>query len=344
MWLKSDNIAGVDPAIFAAMAQCNVGVAPAYGSDPLSSQLNASFSDLFGTAVEVFPVPSGTAANALCLASLAGPFNLIVCHQDAHPLRSESGATTAFSGGAQFMPVPGEHGRMQARQIAAALDALQADSYGAMKPSAITLTQLTEAGTAYSAEQVREIGELARARGLLLHMDGARFANAMAAANCSPAEMTWRAGVDVMSFGATKNGTMYADAVVFFNPGRAEGFRQRLKRGGLALSKSRFMAAQLLSYVESGRWLHNAGRANAAAQQISAAISALPGAELLHPVEGNMVFAAIGNSHVELLARAGLELRRKGRLSDGRQSFRLVTSFQTDAAEAGRLGDILGRA
>lgn len=341
MWLRSDNGAGVDAAIFNAMAACNEGVAQPYGDDALSLQLDECFSKLFATEASVFAVPSGTAANALALASIAGPLEIIACHEDAHPFRSESGATTFFTGGAQFMPVPGAHGRVAAGAIAAALDALPADGHGAMKPGAITLTQLTEAGTAYSPEQLREVGDLARARGLLFHMDGARFANAAAGLGCAPADITWRAGVDVMSFGGTKNGTMCADAVIFFDRERARNFRQRLKRAGHALSKTRFMAAQLLNYIEAGRWLANARHANAMARQIATLVGALPSGAVMHPVEGNIVFAALASDHVDRLGTAGFTLRSKGRLADGREVFRLVTSFQTEPAEVARFGAAL---
>jgi threonine aldolase len=341
MWLKSDNIAGADAAILRAMADCNAGTAGAYGGDAESRRLDGCFSALFEHEVRVFPVPSGTAANALSLASLAGPFGLIACHEDAHPLRSESGATTFFSGGAGFVPVAGVHGRFDARGLADALDALSGGGHGALSAAAITVTQLSEAGTAYGAEEIRAIGAVAKQRGLSLHMDGARFANALAGQGARPADLTWRCGVDVMSFGGTKNGTMYADAVIFFDPGRSRHFEQRLKRAGHALSKTRFLAAQLLAYVEGGRWLANARHANAMAQRVAQLISATPSGELLHPVEGNVVFAALGEDAVARLEAAGFNLRPKGRLDDGRRLFRMVASFATTAAEVERFGAAL---
>jgi len=342
MWFKSDNSAGVSPGILTAMAQCNHGLANAYGDDPMSQQLNPRFSALFETDVWVFPVASGTAANALALSSIAGPFDFIVCHQDAHPLRSESGATPVMSGGAQFLPVSGDDGRLTVDGLASAIDALPEPHHGAMQAGAVTLTQLSEWGTAYSVTQVRAISTLAHSRGLSVHMDGARFANAVASLDVRPADLTWRSGVDILSFGATKNGTMYADAVVFFDIDKARHFRQRLKRSGHALSKSRFMAAQLLAYLEGDLWLHNARHANAMARKMAEIVAQSTGARILNRVDGNIVFAAIVQADVETLARHGITLRRKSHLADGTPTFRLVASFETSAAELASMRAALG--
>jgi threonine aldolase len=341
MWLRSDNIAGVDPAVLQAIVDCNQGIAPAYGDDELSARLDAEFGALFDHEVRVFPVVSGTAANALSLASLAGPLGLVACHDDAHPLRSEAGATGFFSGGAGFLPVRGAHGRMSADTLATVLDGSAGASHGALTPAAVTVTQLTEAGTVYDPGTLRAIGGVAHERGLSLHMDGARFANAVAALDAAPADLTWRAGVDVMSFGGTKNGTMYSDAVVFFDAAKAHLFEQRLKRGGHSLSKSRFMAAQLLAYIGSGRWLANAAYANAAAHDVASAVTGTPGGEVLHPVHGNIIFAALPEAALGRLKAAGIELRPKGRLADGRRTFRLVTSFATPPAEVEHFRTVL---
>lgn len=342
MWLKSDNIAGVDPEILTALAASNEGVADSYGSDALSLQLNERFSLLFGKKVSVFPVSTGTAANSLGLASIAGPFSIIACHENAHPMRNESGATTHLSGGAQFLPISGVNGRMEASSISTTLNSLNSDSYGVMKPSCITVTQLTEAGTTYSTEQLLEIGNLAHSRGLRLHMDGARFANAIAWLGVDPSEMTWRAGVDVLSFGGTKNGTMNADAVIFFDNDLSNDFRQRLKRAGHALSKTRFLSAQLLRYLEADKWLKNAQHANAMAQKIGTYVMRLPSAQLLHPVEGNIVYPVLTAEQVNRLNAAGFFLRSKESLSDDRKIFRIVTSFQTDPYEIERFRVALG--
>lgn len=343
MWLKSDNIAGVDATILRALADSNEGNAETYGDDPWSRQLDARFSELFEHAVQVFPVASGTAANALSLSSLAGPLDLIACHEDAHPMRNESGATTFFSGGASFVPVKGGSGKVNDAGLVAALDQLPGRGHGALSPQTVTVTQLSEAGTAYRPEEIRAIGQVAEQRGLAFHMDGARFANAVAGLQVSPGDITWRCGVDVLSFGATKNGTMYSDAVVFFDRDRAVDFGKRLKRAGHALSKTRFMAAQLLAYLTDGRWLANARYANSVAAQVAATLAETPSCDLLHPVEGNIVFAALDDDTVARLAKAGITLRSKGRRADGRLYFRLVTSFMTPAQEVERFAAALKR-
>ncbi|MBA2965025.1 MULTISPECIES: threonine aldolase family protein [Ramlibacter] len=336
MWLRSDNTAGVDPQVLAALAACNEGDMPGYGDDEHSRRLDGEFGALFEHDVRVFPVVSGTAANALSLSHLAGPLGLVACHEDAHPLRNEAGATGFFSGGAGFLPVSGAHGRMDVTALTAALDGLAGGSHGALRAAAVTVTQLTEAGTAYDLPTLRAIGVVARERSLPLHMDGARFANAMAALRASPADVTWRSGVDVLSFGGTKNGTMSCDAVVFFDPARADLFEQRLKRGGHLLSKSRFMAAQLLACIASGRWLANASHANAMAREVADTVERVDGGALLHPVDGNIVFAALPEPAIDKLGAAGIALRGKGRLADGRRTFRLVASFATAASEIAR--------
>lgn len=342
MWLRSDNAAGTDPEILAAMQACNEGVAMPYGDDDLSRQLDARFSAVFGKPVKAFAVSSGTAANALALASVAGPFDLVVCHRDAHAFGSECGATEFFSGGARFIPVPGPNGRIDANAAAALLHGMDLHRGNSYRPAALTVTQLSEAGTAYRPESLQALGATGRRHGLRMHMDGARFANALAFLDARPDELTWRAGVDVLSFGATKNGTMYADAVVFFDPALAEHFKRRLKRSGHELSKARFLAAQLLRYLEGDLWLRNARHANAVARQLAALLARVKGAEILHPVEGNIVFAALPDEAVHALAAAGIRLRSKGRLPDGRESFRLVPSFRTDPAEVRAIAAPLG--
>lgn len=341
MWLRSDNAAGVDPDILQAMVSCNNGIAMPYGDDGLSRQLDSRFSEVFGKSVRAFAVPSGTAANALALSSAAGPFDLVICHQNAHVFANECGAAEFYSAGARFAPVPGVHGRIETAAVAELLGALDLSRGNAFRPAVLTVTQATEAGTVYQPEALRALGELARQHGLRFHMDGARFANAVTFLDVEPADLSWRAGIDVLSFGATKNGTMYADAVVFFNQSLAEDFKRRLKRSGHDLSKARFLAAQLLRYLEDDLWLHNARRANAAARELADLLSRVPEASILHPVEGNIVFAALPGAAVHALENGGIRLRSKGRLPDGRESFRLVPSFLTELAEVRALAPIL---
>lgn len=328
LWLRSDNAAGVSPEILSALAVCNNGVAPGYGADNLSCSLDARFSELFGRPAMVFAVPSGTAANALSLASLAGPGNRIACHHEAHVFDSEEGATAQFSSGAQFTTLGGDHGRIDVDALARELE--RSDG---LRPVALTLTQLTEAGTAYGLDHLAALASLARSAGLAIHMDGARLANALARLDVSAAQLVKTAAVDVLSFGATKNGAMYADAVVFFEPRFAQDFKVRLRRAGHDLSKTRFMAAQLLAMLENDLWLRNAQHANAMATRIAAALAAHPDAQLVHPVEGNIVFVALQDRLARHLSQSGHALRAWGQLADGRAWYRIVASFATSATE-----------
>lgn len=336
LWLRSDNAAGVSPEVLEALQRCNTGVAPGYGADDWTRRLEARLSELFERPVEVFAVPSGTAANALSLASLAGPGQRIACHDEAHVFDSEEGATAQFSGGATFVTVGGEHGRMAVDRLRELLVRGQGP-----RPVALTLTQLTETGTAYSLEVLGALSTLARAAGMTVHMDGARLANALVRLGCTPAEMIGAAGVDVLSFGATKNGAMYADAVVFFSPRHARDFKVRLRRAGHDLSKTRFMAAQLLAMLENDLWMRNARHANAMAARIGAALAAHPDAELVHPVEGNIVFVALTAALAQRLAASGYALRSWGQLADGREWYRIVTSFATSASEVAAFDRII---
>ncbi len=284
-YFKSDNTAAASPAILAAIASANHGPARAYGDDAWTARLDASFAALFDREVRVFPVATGTAANSLALATLVPPWGAILAHEGAHVVRDECGAPEFMSGGARLLLVPGGAGKLTPAALRTALADNPATVH-TVQPRAITLTQATELGTVYRPAEVAAIGALARERGLALHVDGARFANAVAFLGCHPAELTWRAGVDVLSFGATKNGAFGAEAVVFFDPARVADFELRRKRAAHLLSKMRFVSAQLLAYVEDGLWLRNATRANALARRLGVAAGPL----LRHPVEGNEVF------------------------------------------------------
>lgn len=342
MWLRSDNSAGVDPDILEFMRANNEGDAQPYGDDDLSKSLDERFSAFFGTPVRVFPVASGTAANALSLSAIAGPFDLIFCHDDAHAFMTECGATEFFTGGARFHPVHGADGRIDAKAVGSAVRGIDVSRGNSYRPGALTVTQLTEAGTAYRLEAIQALGALAKETGLRFHMDGARLPNALAFLGLAPDQMTWRAGVDVLSFGATKNGTLSADAVIFFDPALAAGFKRRIKRAGHDLSKSRFLAAQLLRYIEGGLWLRNARHANARAAELAAILQKVPGAKLLYPVEGNILFMSLPDRAVRTLEKAGIRLRSKGRTPEGDEWFRIVPSYRTAPAEVRAFGAALG--
>ena len=319
----SDNTASVCPEILQAIAAANQDLAVAYGDDPWTRRLDEVLGAFFGTEVRAFAVATGTAANSLALATLSPPYGAIYCHHEAHIACDECGAPGFFCGGAQLALLEGADGKLSGEGLAATLDA-QSVSVHSVQPAAVSISQATELGTAYRPAEVAAVCEVAHARGLHVHMDGARFANAVAFLGCHPGDVTWRAGVDVLSFGATKNGALGAEAVVFFNRGLVRDFELRRKRAGHLLSKSRFVSAQLLAYVDSGLWRRNAERANALARSLGEAA----GKRLMHPVEGNEVFLKLGHAGKARLRAAGFELYDWGPPASGEA--RLVASWDQD--------------
>jgi len=319
----SDNTASVCPEILQAVTAANRELVVAYGDDPWTQRLDEVLGEFFGTQVRAFAVATGTAANSLALATLAPPYGAIYCHPEAHIAVDECGAPGFFSGGAQLERIEGEHGKLTAEALAASLEG-HSVSVHSVQPAAVSISQATELGTAYRPAEVAALSKVAHAHGLHLHMDGARFANAVRYLDCHPGDVTWRAGVDVLSFGATKNGALGAEAVVFFHPGLVRDFELRRKRAGHLLSKSRFVSAQLLAYVESGVWRRNAERANALARRIGQAA----GGRLLHPVEANEVFVELGSQGKAALRAAGFEFYDWGSPASG--AARLVASWDQD--------------
>ncbi len=325
----SDNAYGAAPEILAALAAANTGTAASYGDDKWTATLRTQMARLFEHEVAVYPVIAGTAANALALATLSPPHGAILCHADAHIVADECGAPEFFSHGARLVPIEGRDGKLTPDAIETALKRFQAGIVHHIQPTVISITQATELGTNYRLEEIAAIGVLARKHGLKLHMDGARFANALAYLGCAPAEATWRAGVDVLSFGATKNGTLGAEAVVFFNSGDVHDFEYRRKKAGHLPSKMRFISAQLVSYLEDGRWLATAARANALAAKLANGFAEIPGAELAHPVEANAVFVRLPDKTVARLRAAGAIFYDWTPPEQGRTLIRLVCSFAT---------------
>jgi threonine aldolase len=326
---RSDNVAGVAPEILAAIAAANAGTAPSYGADAITERLAGRFAAVFEHEVRVFPVATGTAANALALASLAPAWGAIYCHEAAHVQTDECGAPEFFTGGAKLLPLAGADGKLRPAAVAAALTEPGVVHHA--QPAAISISEATEAGTLYRPAEVAALGALARERGLALHMDGARFANAVAALGCRPADLTWRAGVDVLSFGATKNGALAAEAVVFFDAARAESFAYRRKRGGHLLSKMRYFSAQLDAYLADELWLRLAAAANQRAARLAEGLAAIAGARLRHPVEANEIFVELPLPVIAALEAAGVGFYRW----DGPNSacLRLVTAFDTAAQD-----------
>jgi threonine aldolase len=331
MNFMSDNVAGAAPEIMAALLEANEGTAPSYGADAISKRLEQRFADLFGRTVAVFPVATGTAANALALAQFTPPWGAIYCHAEAHIQADECGAPEMFTGGAKLVPLPGPHGKLSPETLATALDRAPKGFVHAVQPAALSLTQATEAGTVYRPDEVATLAEIAHRHGLSVHMDGARFANAVAHLGCDPADITWRAGVDALSFGATKNGALGAEAVIFFDPAKAADFAYRRKRSAHLFSKMRFLAAQLDAYLADGLWLRLAAHANAMAARLAQGLAALPGVTLSHPVEANEIFAALPEAMITHLQAQGAGFYRW----DG-QVIRLVTAWNTPAADVER--------
>jgi threonine aldolase len=325
---RSDNVATVAPEILRALDAANHGLAAAYGDDEYSAMLNRKLSELFETEVTAFPVSTGTAANALSLATCARPYGAVYCHEEAHIHTAEGGATEAFSGGAKLIALPGANGKLEPPTLAAALRRADRGITNRPQPDAVSITQASEYGTVYRRDEIAAIGASARDAGIRFHMDGARFANALVALGCSASEMTWRSGVDILSFGATKNGSMGADAIVVFNRELVEPLSYRLRRAGQTWSKMRFAAAQLIAYVENGLFLRLASRANELASRLGRELAAIPGVRLIAPVEANLVFAAMPEPAIEALAAAGVRFaRRRGGV------VRLVTRFDGTEGE-----------
>ena len=300
MRFYSDNTATAAPEILAAIAEANQGHTIAYGDDPWTQRLDAVLSEFFGTQVRSFAVTTGTAANSLSLATLSPPWGAIYVHEEGHIGVDECGAPQFFTGGAQLVSLPGKDGKLTPEVIRKAIDKHPANVH-TVQPAVVSLTQATELGTVYRPDEVATISNLAHERGLAVQMDGARFANALAFLDCHPGDVTWRAGVDVLSFGATKNGALAAEAVVFFNPERVRDFEFRRKRAGHHISKSRFVTAQLLAYVETGVWQRNARRANSFARRIGRAAGSI----LMYPIEANEVFVRLGEERKAQLRAAG---------------------------------------
>lgn len=305
---RSDNESPAADAIMAAVVEANSGPAWAYADDHYSSRLDAAFSEVFETETLVLPISTGTVANSIALAAVTPPWGAVYCQRHAHIYNDEAGAPEFFGNGLRLVTVEGENGRIDPDALEQSLTAHAGHGVHSYAASALSLTQSTECGTVYSPDQVAQLCGHARERGMATHMDGARFGNAVARLGCSPADTTWRAGIEMLSFGASKNGCMAAEALLLFGRHELRDHAERLrKRSGHLLSKMRYVSAQLLAYLENGRWLEMAGNANRQAATFAAAVEAHGGAALEFPVEANEVFVrwtAEGFTHLE---RKGIE-------------------------------------
>jgi len=337
MDFTSDNAFGAAAPILDALVAAAAGSSPSYGEDALTERMRRRFCDVFEKDVAVFPVATGTAANCLALATVTPAHGAIFCHESAHVEEDECGAAEFFTHGAKLVRVGGAHGKLAPNEIEAALARFRPGFVHHPQPFAISITQATESGTVYTPDEIAAIAAIAHARGMTLHLDGARIANAMARLGCAPADATWRAGVDVMSFGATKGGALGAEAVVFFDPAMAGDFVYRRKKAGHLLSKMRFVAAQLDAYLRDGTWLALAGRANALASRIAEGLARLPGVSLEHPVEANEVFVRLPVRLAEKLRADGVRFHEWEPAREGHVLIRLVTSFATPEADVERL-------
>ncbi|HSZ11417.1 MAG TPA: low specificity L-threonine aldolase [Rhizomicrobium sp.] len=329
MNFASDNAYGAWPEMLAALSHANDGAVQSYGDDEITSRMREKFSRVFGRDVIVHPVMTGTAANALALATLVPPHGAILCHKESHIARDECGAVEFYTHGAKLVEIEGEGAKLTPDAIESALNHFQKGFVHHSQPKAISITQASELGTVYTCEEIAAIAGLAHAHDMKLHMDGARFANALVHLGCTPAEATWAAGVDALSFGATKNGALAAEAVIFFNADDAADFEYRRKKAGHLLSKMRFVSAQLEAALDNNLWLKRAAHANTLARRMGDALAQVPGAELAHPVQSNAIFVRLPDATVARLRETGARFYDWEPPQGGRTLVRLVLSFAT---------------
>ena len=338
-WLTSDNAGPVAPEIMAALADANSGYASGYGADALMDQVRDQIRDIFEAPdASVHLVPTGTAANALALACLANPWDAIYCGDQAHVEWDECGAPEFFTGGAKMVVIDGENGQFTPDALAAKLQTGTRTDVHQMQRGAVTITNTTELGAVYTAAEIAALCAVAREFDMPCHLDGARFANAIAATGARPAEMTWKAGIDAVSFGGTKNGCMGVEAVILFDPKRDWEFQLRRKRAGHLFSKHRYLSAQMAAYLQDGLWLTLAARANAASARLKSGLEAT-GARLIHGAGANMLFAEFTTAQHKDLQAKGMHYylwphtAHLDGLNDAMVGCRLVTNWSTTDAE-----------
>ena len=337
MNFRSDNEAGAHPAIIEAVSRAfTAGPVHSYGADQWTQRVEHRLREIFDKPdLCAYPVAVGTAANVLALSCCSPPWGSVFCHPAAHIAAEETNAAEFYSG-ARLVRIDGAAGKIDPKALA---EALAQPVYGVVhfsQPSAVSLTQATENGTVYAPEEIAALATSAHRHGLKMHMDGARFANALSFVGCSPAELSWKAGIDVLSLGATKNGAMSAEVVVFFKAELARDFEYRRKRGGHLFSKMRLLSSQLDAYFADGLWLDNARHANAMARRLVAGLTPLKGTSLLYPVEANEIFAVLPAPMHDALQDAGAQYHPWPSDRPGERAFRLVTAFDTESADVDR--------
>ncbi len=348
MEFASDNTSGAAPEVMAALASANRGYAASYGADATMGEVRARIRALFeAPGAEVHLVATGTAANALSIALHCPQWGAVYAHEAAHIEADECGAPEFYIGGGRIATVAGAHGRMTPETLAARMALTPDGGVHHTQHGMLSLANLTEAGTAYRPDEVAALAARARSAGMKVHMDGARFANALVATGARPADLTWRAGVDVLSLGGTKNGCLGVEAVVLFDPAKAWEFELRRKRGGHLFSKHRFLSAQMAAYLTDDLWLRLAGHANRQAARLAKGLAALPGARLVHPCDGNLIFAAFPRAlhRRAMAAGAHYHLWPSDQSLDGDDeaplSARFVCSWSTTDADVDRLLTVL---
>ena len=350
MLFTSDNWAGVHPAVMDAMVRANEGSTPAYGADTFTEAATAALSALFEREVFVAYVTTGSAANGLALASLMPPWGAVIAHEHAHIHIDECGAPEFYTGGAKVLTVPDDQGgegrgdgKLSPDGVRAALSVYDPPAYHRVRPAVLSLTQATEWGAAYTPGEVEALCTVAQEFGLKVHMDGARFANAVAAGAGSPAELTWRAGVDVLCLGGTKNGCMAAEAVICFGEAGRDQLPWRQKRAGLSWSKHRFLGAQWSAYLTNGLWLDLAERANRQARRVATALADHRNVSLIRPPTINEVFVTMPDALAERLRGQGVQFYDWVQPNDayGRKARRFVTSYATEDEDVARLEEML---
>ena len=335
----SDNMAGASPQIARAVADAATGQVLPYGNDPFTDRARRKLAEVFEHDVDIFPVGTGSAANSLSLAALTPPWGSVLAHPDSHINNDECGAPEFFTNGAKLVGVPGPDGKIDPDALRAAVRRKAGDVHS-VQPSVLSISQATESGSVHTLDEVRELAAIAKDAGLRVHMDGARFANAVDHLGVNPAELTWRAGVDVLSFGATKNGAMTADAIVSFDPALTTELAFRTKRGGHLASKMRFHTAQIDAYLTDDLWLRNARQANAMAARLGNGLNAIPGAGLLAAPQANIIFCRLPEHVTEGLLAEGYAFYHD-RWEPG--VVRFVTAFSHSAEDIDHLIDAVRR-
>jgi threonine aldolase len=339
MNFSSDNVAPICPEILAAIAAESETAALPYGADDQSLKLDTAFSEVFGTDVCVVPVATGTAANLVGLSGLVSPFGGVVCHHHAHINKTESTGVAFYGGGSKLLCIDGPSAKIEAKTLDVFLRSHDRNGMHSVDPECVAITQSTEFGIVYTVDEVKALGAVCKEHDMRLFMDGARFANAVAALDCHPSEITWKAGVDVLSFGATKNGALAVDAIVLFDPALRRHVEKSRKRGGHLFSKHRYLAAQLLAYVKDDLWLRNASHANDAATALMQSLETL-GAKAAFPPHGNELFIHMPDALAQKLRDGGIIFRPWR--SIGPDAYRFVCAWDSPIAMIKALPEQLG--